>query len=362
MTLALADVSLTLGAFSLHDIRFRVADGEILAILGPNGAGKSVTLETIAGFYRPRSGRVSIAGHDVTALPPERRAVGLVPQSYGLFPHMSVARNVALGLRAAAGRRGHDMCEVGDLLARFGIARLAGRLPRELSPGERQRTALARTLAMRPRAFLFDEPFAALDARLRETLREELGAFLREAKVPTVFVTHDQTDVTALADRVAVMRDGTILQEGPVEDVFRAPRSRFVAEFVGVENRLTARLVAREGENVSAAVGEQRLTAPAGALGPEPGHEVCLCIRGEDIALYAAPPGAHEPRPRRPNLFVMRIARVISLGALSKVVLEGDFPLIACPTSRSLRALGLAAGADAWVEIEPAAIHLVAAS
>lgn len=361
MTLALTDVSLTLGTFSLHDICFRVADGEILAILGPNGAGKSVTLETIAGFHRPRSGCVSIAGRDVTELPPERRAIGLVPQSYGLFPHMSVARNVGLGLRAAPGRHHCATRAVGDLLARFGISHLAERLPRELSPGERQRTALARALAMQPRAFLFDEPFAALDTHLRETLREELGQFLREAKVPAVVVTHDRMDVAALADRVAVMRDGAILQEGPVEDVFRAPATRFVAEFVGVENRLTARILAREGENVAVSLGEQRLTACAGTLGAERGAEVCVCIRGEDVALTTAA-AAREPGTPRPNSITMRIARVISLGALSKVVLEGDFPLIACPTSRSLRTLGLTVGADARVEIEPAAIHLVAAS
>ncbi|MGH7068042.1 MAG: ABC transporter ATP-binding protein, partial [Acetobacteraceae bacterium] len=211
--IAVEDLSLQLGAFALNHVRLAVAPGEILALLGPNGAGKSTTLETIAGFHRPREGRILIAGRDVTLLPPERRDVGLVFQNYGLFPHLTVAANVAFSLGAKGAPHARRAApEIRRLLARFGIEHLAHRYPHDLSPGEKQRTALARALVREPELFLFDEPFAALDARTREGLRDELGAFLRDAGIPAIFVTHDQADATVLADRVAIMNCGAIAQ------------------------------------------------------------------------------------------------------------------------------------------------------
>jgi len=173
----------------------------------------------------------------VTSLPPERRRVGLVFQNFGLFPHFTVAGNVSLGLHArrrvgrAQATRG-----VGELLAQFGIAHLSDRYPQDLSPGEKQRVALARGLAAQPDLFLFDEPFSALDARTRDALRDELKTFLRQSGAPAIFVSHDQTDAALLADRVAVMNRGEILQIGAVPEVFRKPVNAFVAEFTGMEN------------------------------------------------------------------------------------------------------------------------------
>ncbi|HTT78451.1 MAG TPA: ATP-binding cassette domain-containing protein, partial [Stellaceae bacterium] len=173
MTLAAAveGASLRLGDFALRDLDLALGRGEILVLLGPNGAGKSVSLEMIAGFHRPQRGRILVAGDDVTRLPPERRGIGLVVQDFGLFPHLTVAANVAFG------RPGVD---IAALLKQVGIGHLAARRPGNLSAGERQRTALARALAIRPLLFLFDEPFSALDARTRTGLRDELKSFLRD--------------------------------------------------------------------------------------------------------------------------------------------------------------------------------------
>ncbi|MGH7118748.1 MAG: ABC transporter ATP-binding protein [Acetobacteraceae bacterium] len=347
----LDNVSLTLGAFSLQRMALTIAPGEIWALLGPNGAGKSVTLETIAGFHRPHSGRIFIAGRDVTELPPERRDVALVLQNYGLFPHLTVARNVAFGL----GIRSPD---VRRELERFGIAHLSERRPPDLSPGEKQRTALARALIRKPALFLFDEPFAALDARTREDLREELLTFLRETGVVAIFVTHDQTDATVLADRVAIMQSGAIVQAGRVMDVLAAPANSFVAEFLGVENLLLARVVGRTGPFVRVAVGARFLNVHDGAEA-SPTSETLLCIRGEEIALSRSDGG--EPGSTSSNRLAMRIVRVTSVGPFCKVLLDGGFPLIACLTRRTARELGLAPGDDAVVEIAPDSIHMVAA-
>jgi len=359
---ALENVSLALGSFSLRDIGLALGPGEILAILGPNGAGKSVTLETIAGFHRPCAGRIFIGGRDVTGLPPERRGVGLVFQNYGLFPHLTVAANVAFSLgargRSARGPRG---AEVAEALTRFGIAHLSDRRPLDLSPGEKQRTALARALISEPGLFLFDEPFAALDAQTREGLREELGIFLRESAVPAIFVTHDQTDASVLADRVAIMQNGAIVQAGPVADVFRAPASRFVADFLGIENRLAARVVGWAGAYLRVAVGEHVLHVQ-GDLSATPARDIFLCIRGEDVVLSHSDPAIPEAKAEGApiNRLRMRVVRVIGFGALCKVLLDGGFLLTACLLRRSVRELGLMPGRDAVVEIAPDSIHLLA--
>jgi molybdate/tungstate transport system ATP-binding protein len=349
------NICLSLGAFALRDVALTLASGEILALLGPNGAGKSVTLETIAGFHRPRAGRIVIGRRDVTFLPPERRRVGLLFQNYGLFPHLTVERNVAFGSNRHGGSSRRP--EVAQLLSRFHIDHLADRVPQDLSPGEKQRTALARALAMQPEIFLFDEPFSALDARTRDALREELRTFLHEASVPAIFVTHDQTDATVLADRVAIMNNGQIVQVGPVAEVFRAPANSFVADFTGMENRLPGRVVCRNGRSWQISVGGTLLHANAARLATG-ADDVFLCIRGEDVTFRAACDTLQEASAL--NRRTMRVARVIDLGALCKVVLDGGFPLIACVTRRGVRDLGLIPGAEAVVEIEPEVIHILA--
>jgi molybdate transport system ATP-binding protein len=221
------DITSRLRAFSV-DLTLRVG-AEVVALVGPSGAGKTTILRAVAGLHRPDAGRVVCDGAtwfgDGVDLPPEARSVGYVPQHHALFPHLTVARNVAFS--------GADDATVASLLERLRIAHLAGERPRSLSGGERQRVALARALARGPRVLLLDEPLAALDAHTRRLVRDELAAELRALAIPTLLVTHDFADATALADRVAVVVDGTLRQLAPPAGLVAAPADRFVVALTG---------------------------------------------------------------------------------------------------------------------------------
>jgi ABC-type Fe3+/spermidine/putrescine transport system ATPase subunit len=208
------------------DAAVEVAAGETLAILGPSGSGKTLFLECIAGLHDHEEGAVALGSEDLTETAPERRGFGFVFQDYALFPHFTVRENVAFG------ERYHDeIRDPDELLASLGVADLAERTPPTLSGGERQRVALARALAVNPRALLLDEPLSALDVPTRQALRHDLAEAL--ADVTAVYVTHNRTTARALADRIAVMRDGEVVQSGPTDEVFEQPATPYVAEFVG---------------------------------------------------------------------------------------------------------------------------------
>lgn len=360
--IAVEALELTLGAFRLNEIEFALSAGEILVILGPNGSGKSVTLETIAGFHRPDSGRVLIGGRDVTGLPPERRKVGFVVQNFGLFPHLSVAQNVAIAHRrdrvdrAAKSVLPPRNCP-SALLTYFGVAHLAQRAPNDLSSGEKQRVALARALAGAPDVFLFDEPFSALDSQTRDQLREELRSFLRALAMPAIFVTHDHTDAMTLADKIVVLRDGIMVQSGPVAEIFRKPANSFVARFVGVENILAARVVEIAGGIATAAVGERTLRATAPLRQDGTMKTVSLGIRAEDVMICA--PRDDRPTPRGINRFEGRVVDLRALGPLAAIYLDCGFPLKAYLLGPQARAMNLQVGSPLTVEIAAAAIHIM---
>lgn len=357
--LAVESLSLRLGTFRLRDLGFTLDRGEILVILGPNGAGKSVTLETIAGFHRPAAGRILIAGRDVTALPPERRQVGLLFQNFGLFPHLTVAQNVGFGLRARRGWR-RETGAVAALMAQFGIAHLSERRPEALSPGEKQRTALARALATQPDLFLLDEPFSALDTGARERLRDHLLEFLRATRTAAIFVTHDHADAAALADRILVLRQGEIVQSGGAAEIFRRPADPFIAEFVGIENILAGRVLADGGGKLAVAIGDAVLVA-AGDRGLARGAtDVRLCIRAEEVRLGAAA-AARAMAARPVNRFEARITALRPLGPLCKVQLDCGFALAAYVLAREVAELGLAPGNRIEAQIDPRAIHVIPA-
>jgi molybdate/tungstate transport system ATP-binding protein len=353
--LALEDLSVAVGSFRLKQLSLTLAAGETLVILGPNGAGKSVTLETIAGFHSPAAGRIRVAGREVTRLPPERRRVSLVFQNFALFPHLTVAQNVAVAARARRReRRSAGSRDPASLLAWLGIAHLAARGTLGLSPGEKQRAALARALAADPDLFLFDEPFSALDAPTREQLRYELRGFLRETGIPAIFVTHDHDEAMSLADRVAVMRGGEILQSGAADAVFRTPGSRFVAEFVGIENLLEGRIVGHAGGLLALAAAGRTLQAAVPPPSAGEGGAVLVCIRAEAVRLG---PFAGPSRPV--NRLPARVLGVASHGVLSRVTLDCGCRLEACLMTRDLAALGIAPGAAVEAEIDAAAIHVM---
>ena len=218
---------------AVPDLSLGIAQGELICLLGPSGCGKTTTMRAIAGLLMPDAGRIVLDGRDVTRVAPSRRDVGLVFQSYALFPHLSVYENVAFGLRLRR-EAGLD-AKVREGLATVGLEGFADRAPAELSGGQQQRVALARSLVMQPKVLLLDEPLSNLDARLRLEMRLELQRVQKETGVTMVFVTHDQAEALALADRIAVMRDGGLEQMGTPEEIYAQPASVFVADFVGFE-------------------------------------------------------------------------------------------------------------------------------
>ncbi len=238
--LRLEDISLKLGAFQLRKVSLQVRQGEYAVLLGPTGTGKTVLLETIAGIHRPDQGRIFLNDLDATPLPPEVRHLGVVYQDYALFPHLTVYGNIAFGLRlkdkVGTGMR-HAVEEMAGFLE---IAHLLKRRPKHLSGGERQRVALARALVLKPHMLLLDEPLSALDRSTRDRLRRELKRIHEEIGVAILHITHDLSEAFFLADRLLVMKQGAILQEGRPGEVFQRPADRFVAELLGIENFIPA--------------------------------------------------------------------------------------------------------------------------
>ena len=227
------------GAQALRETTLSVEPGEVLALLGPSGCGKTTLLRVVAGLIDPDAGgRVLFGGEDVTARPIETRGVGMVFQHYALFPQMSVQANIGYGLRVRGVPAAQIRQRVGELVDLVRLNGLEARRPAELSGGQRQRVALARAVAVRPRVLLLDEPLTALDAKLKEALRDELAQLLRQLHITALHVTHDQQEALAIADRLAVMRAGRIVQVGRGEDLYRDPGHPFVAEFLGRVNRL----------------------------------------------------------------------------------------------------------------------------
>jgi putative spermidine/putrescine transport system ATP-binding protein len=240
--LSLDALSLAYGkTVAVRDLDLRIRKGELLALLGPSGCGKTTTMRAIAGLMTPVGGRIRLDGQDITRVSANKRAVGLVFQSYALFPHLTVFENVAFGLKLK-GLRGPELDRKVDAgLSSVGLAAFAGRKTPELSGGQQQRVALARSMVMEPKVLLLDEPLSNLDARLRLEMRTELQRVQKETGVTMIFVTHDQVEALALADRIVVMKNGAIEQIGAPEDIYNRPVSRFVADFVGFENVFAVR-------------------------------------------------------------------------------------------------------------------------
>ena len=229
-------------ARAVDGVTLDIAEGEMVVLLGPSGCGKTTILRMVAGFVPPTSGDIRLDGHSIARLPPYKRDLGLVFQSYALFPHMTVARNVAFGLEMR-GTKGPSLdARVAEMLRLTRLDALAARLPRELSGGQQQRVALARALAIRPRLLLLDEPLSNLDAALRGDVGRDIRLLQRSSGLTTVMVTHDQDEAMAMADRLVVMRDGRVQQTGTQEDLYERPAAPFVASFIGRSNMLEGAL------------------------------------------------------------------------------------------------------------------------
>ncbi|MGY1636470.1 ABC transporter ATP-binding protein [Geodermatophilus sp. SYSU D00742] len=269
---------------ALDGLDLDVTGGEFLALLGPSGCGKTTALRAIAGFERPDSGRVLLDGRDVTGVPASKRDMGMVFQAYSLFPNLTVAGNVAFGLRVRRRGRGEQRRRAAELLELVGLADRGGHYPHQLSGGQQQRVALARALAVAPQVLLLDEPLSALDAQVRVQLREEIRRIQLELGITTVFVTHDQAEALSVADRVGVLRQGRLEQVASPDELYERPATAFVAEFVGTMNRLPA----EPTDGGVRVLGVRR--AVTGAL-PASGDVVAL-VRPESLTVAADPAGA----------------------------------------------------------------------
>lgn len=281
--LEVQNLHVDLGEFSLRGADLAVAEGDYCCLIGDSGAGKSVLLETVVGSFRPHRGKVLLHGQDVTDWPPEQRNLGIVYQDYMLFPHLNVFDNIAFGVRRRKGSTTELKNEVNTIAARVGIENLLHRDIKTLSGGEQQRAALARALITRPQVLLLDEAFSALDVASRERMRRLLRELVKDLHVTVLHVTHDMEDVWALADQVAVLHDGQILQTGSPDHIFSCPHPGFVAEFLGARNVLHGSVQDCDVSGLThVAVGKTSLFSADQA---SVGRQIHLSVRPEELAV-----------------------------------------------------------------------------
>ena len=337
-----AQVAVRLGTLDL-DVSIEAAPGEIVAVLGPNGAGKSTFLRAVAGLVPLHRGRVELDDvvlEDVARrihLPPERRPIGVVFQDYLLFPHLSALENVAFGLRARGVGASEARARAGSWLDRLGLSEHADAKPRALSGGQSQRVALARALAIDPRLLLLDEPLAALDASARGPVRRDLRRHLASFPGIRIVITHDPLEAVALADRLVILEHGRVVQTGSPGDVTQRPRSRYVADLVGV-NLLLGNAIAGQ------------VAVPGGASlqsADDVNGEVFAVIHPRAVALHRTRP---EGSPR--NVWRGRASALDFQGDRVRVGVEGEMPIIAEVTPAAVSELGLAEGGEIWVSVK----------
>jgi spermidine/putrescine transport system ATP-binding protein len=299
---------------AVDNIDLQIASGEFFSLLGPSGCGKTTTLRLIAGFEQPSSGRILLDGSDVSAVPPHRRNVNTVFQSYALFPFLTVFDNVAFGLKNKRLPKADLEQRVYSALELVKLKQFASRRPGQLSGGQQQRVALARALVLQPSVLLLDEPLGALDAKLRRSLKVELKALQEQVGITFLYVTHDQEEALTMSDRLAVMRDGKVVQIGAPAEVYESPADTYVADFLGVSNLMPVGIVSRgPGSRCEVRLGDSMLTVEHGGLdAPDESHAV---IRPERVRIeeYGSP---------GPNRVPAMVERLVYLGSATQVFLR----------------------------------------
>ncbi|MCC6303735.1 MAG: ABC transporter ATP-binding protein [Rhodobacteraceae bacterium] len=336
----LADIRKSFGRTEiLHGLTLTVASGEFVSLLGASGCGKTTLLRIVAGLETVTTGRVEIAGADVTALPPERRDIAMMFQSYALLPHLSVAENVRFPLRMRGlGSRDEQAARVAEALETVQLAPFAGRRPRQLSGGQQQRVALARAIVSRPKVLLLDEPLSNLDARLRQDMHVELIELHRRLGLTTIFVTHDQEEALSLSDRIVLINAGQIEQEGAPAAIYDRPATAFASAFLGAANLVPVRIERRAGEAVAVFADGQALALGPGAW---PEGAATVALRQEEIALHAvgdlAAAGGPRARVRTRVFLGARCRYVVALGDVTLRALTGNEPAFAAGAEVSLR-------------------------
>lgn len=330
----------------------------VTVLFGPSGSGKTTVLRCLAGLERPDRGHIRCgtdtwfdAGQGI-CLPPQRRNLGYLSQDYALFPHLTVARNIAYGLGGQPGNEQRQRTQ--ELLELLGLASLQGRYPGQLSGGEQQRVALARALARKPRLLLLDEPLSALDAPTREQLRRDLRHWLAATGAPSTLVTHDRTEALALGDAVVVMNEGHVCQQGPVDEVFSRPSSPEVARIVGVETVVPGEVLGVLDGLAEVSIGDVQLFVVANEVSTGPAY---VSIRGEDVML-----SRREGEGSARNRLAATVQCLVREGPLVRVIVDCGFPLTALVTRQSCAELQLAEGVPIHALFKATAVHLISRS
>jgi putative spermidine/putrescine transport system ATP-binding protein len=334
----------------VQSFNLSIARGEFVSFLGPSGCGKTTTLRMIAGFEVPSAGTIRIDGKDVTDLKPNQRNVGMVFQSYALFPNLTVAENIGFGLKVARQPKEAIRARVSEMLQIIKLPQLGDRYPYQLSGGQQQRVALARALAVKPSVLLLDEPLSALDAKIRVSLRQEIRSLQRELGITTVYVTHDQEEALSMSDRIVVMSEGRMEQVGAPFDIYNYPSTRFVASFVGTLNIMDARIVDPAAGRVS--IDGQEVVSTRGMNGARPGDLRSIALRPEAIVLD----GAGEGRNRMDGT----IEEVAFLGSVVRIRIRFGDNAVWLDTFNNPGIAPPARGSKATVSFDPEDLLLLA--
>ncbi|MCG7404055.1 MULTISPECIES: ABC transporter ATP-binding protein [Caballeronia] len=341
-------------AYAVDHVDLAVPDGKLMCFLGPSGCGKTTLLRIIAGLETASSGTVAFAGRDLTDVPANRRDFGMVFQSLALFPHMTVAQNIAYPLRLRRVGKAAEASRVAELLDLIRLPHMADRPVSRLSGGQRQRVAIARAIASSPKLLLLDEPLSALDAKLREAMQVEIRLLQQRLGITTIMVTHDQREAMTMADEIVVMEKGRIAQVGKPLDIYRNPVSEFVADFIGLGNILPVTL---EGGDRIALPGGQQIVVDAAPPARGAAGDVRLLIRPEDVCMRTAVNGAVDPGP---NMLAGKVAFIRDVGASLEATIDcAGFTLTAATTTRETP--DLRTGMPVFAELPPHACKLIAA-
>ncbi|MDR3291991.1 MAG: ABC transporter ATP-binding protein [Methanobrevibacter sp.] len=342
------DISKKWKGFEINNLSLEINDNEYFCILGPSGSGKTLLLELISGIYLPDSGEIYLDGENITFDPLENRGIMFVYQNYMLFPHKTVFENIAFGLNIRNVKKDEIKLKVNEMMELLSISHLSNRLPRTLSGGEQQRTALARALILQPKVILMDEPLSALDKKIKEELMKELRNIHEEFDITIIHVTHNFDEALMLADRIAVIKKGEVIQVGNLDDIFRHPSNEFVADFVGVENIFQG--IAKKIDKGLTIIDTGNISIYSNQ---EKEGSVHLSLRPEDVLV-----SLYEVQTSAKNVFKGKIKEIIDQGALIKLMIDIKEPLIVFLTRQSFLEMELNIGKEVWTHFKATAVNI----
>jgi molybdate transport system ATP-binding protein len=354
MFLEVRNLSVDLGQFHLDNVNLKLEKKDYLVIIGPTGSGKSVLLETIAGFFSPDNGQVFLEGREITDLTPEERGISIVYQDYILFPHMNVFDNIAYGLKKKIKDKNIIESKVNNMAQLLKIDHLLGRNPETLSGGEKQRAAIARSLVVKPNILLMDEPFAALDVNTHSYLTSLIKKVIIQHQTTCIHVSHNFNDVYNLAEHVAVMKEGKILQQGTVHDVFSRPTHNFVADFVGVHNVFQGKIVGHDQSLIQVEISPEVILSSSSDLSSHP-KEVTVAIRPESI-IFSNEPFVSSVRNQVKGI----VKTIFEVGHNIWINVQvGDLSFIGVLTPNSCESLGIKKGKEIYLSFKSVNVNLM---